>query len=835
MNRCYKHGVLPAIGFLLLALAASAQDTAKVETPARELRTCRVNGHTPVVDGNLSEPAWDTCTISLSNGFTQREPDEGKPETESTKVAVLYDDNALYVAFWCFDSEPDKIRAELVRRDRWAESDYVEFQVDPFHDHQTGYEFTVSAAGVLADGRYYNDDNFDGSWDGVWEGDIQRQPWGYSVEMKIPYHCLRFSEQDNQTWGINFTRGITRKKEYSKWCFSPQSDGGFVSRFGHLTDLENLKPTGHTQIMPYAVSSLQSEPKSVGNPDGRSYSGNTGVDMKFPLASDLVVDATVNPDFGQVELDQPVLNLSAYETFYEEKRPFFMEGANLFVTRYNLFYSRRIGRQPQCDVDDPDFGYYKDFPKTTTILGAGRITGKAADRTTIALLTAVTQREKAEYAALLNWQPETTFVEGLPVVDTVPRDTLVRKGMVEPQASYSVLRVKQDILRNSFVGGMLTVASQDRVHPSVCGGVDWRLTTNNRMWAFRGQTLFSRVDPVKTGYGVDAIFEKTGGQHTRGNFAVRVNSPDLNLNRLGYQPRKNAQVYSLWFEYRTTDDWWIIRNTYNHLNLYSNWNYDGVNYSRGGNINTNIEFKNGWYMFTMFSVQGEKYSDDETRGNGLWVWPEYPTIAVFSNFNTDSRKPVSFWWGARGGADRGGDWWGADVGTTVKPRSNIECNLWTTLNRYFDSYRWLSNRVDTIVQHRLMPVFGTLDWDQFSFGVGVNYLFRRNLSLQVSAEGLINGLDYSDYRFYRLQDDSYYSTAQLANWNRDYNYSALNTMMLLRWEYRPGSTLYLVWTRARDEFDDRANNLDFSRDFKRLFSAGSSDVFLIKMSYWLNM
>ncbi len=818
MNRSLRLCSAVIWPLLFLALSPAAQIVSEVEAPVRELRTCRVNGHTPIVDGNLNEPAWDTCTIPLSDGFTQREPDEGKPATESTKVALLYDDNALYVAFWCFDSEPDKIRAELVRRDRWSESDYVEFQVDPFHDHQTGYEFTVTAAGVLADARFYNDNSSDGSWDAVWEGNIKREPWGYSVEMKIPYHCLRFPVQDIQTWGVNFTRGITRKNEFAKWSFSPQSDGGLVSRFGHLTGLESLKPAGHTQVMPYGVSSLQSEPKSIGNPDGRSYSGNTGVDVKFPLTTDLVVDATINPDFGQVELDEPVLNLSAYETFYEEKRPFFMEGSDLFVTRYNLFYSRRIGRPPQYGVDDPEFDDYKDYPASTTILGAGRITGKVADRTTVALLTAVTEREKAEYFAV-----------------SETGDTTIRKGVVEPQASYSVLRVKQDILKNSYVGGMLTVASQQTVHPSVCGGIDWRLTTSNRMWAFRGQTVLSRNDPVETGYGVDGILEKQGGKHTRGQLSLRFNSPELNLNRLGYQTRRGSKVLSTWFQYRTTDDWWIIRNTYNNINFNSNWNYDGVNYSLGGNVNTNIEFKNGWYAWVSVNLQAEKYSDEETRGNGLWIWPEYPTVAVFSNFNTDTRKPLSFWWSLRGGADRGGDWWGADLGTTIKPKSNIECNLWTTVERYFDSYRWLSNRQDTLVSHRSMPVFGTLDWDRFSFGASVNYLFRRNLSLQLSAEGLINGLDYSDYRFYDINANAYYSTAQFAGWNRDYNYSALNTMMLLRWEYLPGSTLYLVWTRARDEQDRAANNLDLSRDLRRLFSAGSTNVFLVKMSYWINM
>jgi hypothetical protein len=828
MNYRIRRHTITAAALLLLAAVSFAQTAPAPQHPMRELKTCRITGHPPVVDGNLNEPAWDSCSGLLSDGFTQREPDEGKPATESTKVAVLYDDDALYVAFWCYDSDPQKIKGELVRRDRSSQSDYVKFQIDPFHDLQTGFEFAVTAAGVLSDARLYNDNLMDASWDGVWDGNVRRQPWGYTVEMRVPYHCLRFSRQPSQVWGVNFARVIIRKNESARWCFSPLSDGGYVSRFGRLVGLENIHPVGHLEVMPYGLSSTETSPASIRNKDGRTNSSNSGVDIKYGVTSDLVLDATINPDFGQVELDEPVLNLSSYETFYSEKRPFFMEGANLFETNYNVFYSRRIGRRPGYSGQssnyayyDPTFSFETDRPNFTTILGAGRLTGKVGPRTTIAVLTALTSQEKAEYG-IINQQ-----VNGS---DTLV-DTTYARGIVEPRGGYSVFRVKQDILKNSSVGGILTVASQDRIHPASTGGIDGRFNTNNGMWTIGTQAVFSRVDPVKTGYGFDLYAEKIGGKHYRGSMSVRINSPDLSLNRMGYQTRKGGQMYSWWLQYRTTDDWWIIRNSYNNINFWTNWNYDGIVYSVGGNFNTNIDFTNGWYGWGSFEVQAEKYSDEETRGNGLWIWPVYPTSAAHMGFNTDQRKPLSFNMALHGGSDRGGPWWGLELGTLVKPRSNIECNIWANVNRYSNSVRWLANEFSDDYG-RAMSLFGTLDYDRLSFGMSSSLLFRRNLSLQASAEGTINGLDYSDYRYY-LGDNRY--SDPLANRNEDYNYSALNTMLLVRWEYMPGSTLFLVWTRSRDEQDYSVNDFKFSRDFRRLFSAGSTNVFLIKMSYWLNV
>ncbi len=828
---------------LLILFAASALTAQETEPEARvvpEIKATRVNPHAPTIDGNLNDGIWNGKKLDFATDFTQRDPDEGEAATESTQVAIVYDDDALYVAFWCYDSEPELIQRQLVRRDRWAQSDRVAFRVDPYHDHQSGFNFEISAAGVLRDDRVYNDDNLDRSWDAVWDGAVTMQPWGWSAEMRIPFHCLRFAEKDTHVWGVDFARVINRKDEGVRWAFAPQSQGGFASNFGHLTGIDNIKPAKHIEVLPYVVSSAETAPRSAGNPDGRHYMGNAGFDVKYALSSDLILDATLNPDFGQVELDAPVLNLSTYETFFPERRPFFVEGSDLFRSEFRMFYSRRIGRSPYADVDDDEAEFYADYPKNTTILGAAKLTGKLAPRTSIALLTAVTQEESADYAALTNLIADSAMIGDSLVIDTVSIDTVYRTGVVEPQANYTVIRLKQELFRNSFVGSMLTLTSREGRHPAVTGGLDWRLYTNDGKWYARGQAIFSRVDPEDMGYGFDLTMGKDAGEHTRGCFGFTLKNRNLNINHLGYNGRNNSRSAYGWVQYRTNDDWWIVRNSWNNVNFCADWNYDGVNYGMGGNFNTHMDFTNNWSLGGGCSIQGEKYSDRETRGNGLWVWPKYPTFSWWASLSTDGRKKVSFVLNPGSGGDRGGSWWAHYTGIEYRPRSNMEFELGVNYTRNFKTTRWVDEYgSDTVfvgsdsVEVNNSSLFADLDRNQLNLEASASIVINRNLSIQLSAEGLIAGLNYRNHRHYQGENDYVYPTANRDKY--DYNLSSLNSTLLIRWEYNPGSALYVVWTRSRPEFDDSVGDLDLSRDFDRLFSGGGYNTFLIKTSYWLNL
>lgn len=794
---------------LVIAEAVSGETTAEEEVPV--MRAIRANPHAPVIDGKLDDAVWQRADIEHASGFLQMEPDEGEAATESTLVAAVYDDGAIYFAFWCYDSESDKIARQLVRRDRWSESDMVRVRLDPYHDHQTGYEFSLNAAGVQRDFRLYDDLNMDQSWDGVWEGAVSEQPWGWSAEFRIPYHCLRFTQKDEHVWGVNVTRYVSRKDESTWWAFSPSSEGGMVSRFGHLEGLSGIEPARQLQVLPYAVSKLKTEPKHLGNPDGRDLLGDMGFDVKYALSSNLILNATINPDFGQVELDQPVLNLSPFETFFDERRPFFLEGADLFSTRFMLLNSRRIGRAITGQVEDDDVDEYTDYPETATILGAAKITGKLASGTSIGFLSAVTQEESAEYLT----------VEGEE-----------RVGVVEPAAGFSVLRLKQDIFTNSNIGIVLTNASQDTRHPATTGGFDWQLYTKSGVWGFGGQTVFSRVDNEDVGFGMAAEVNKVAGTHWRGAVGFTIKDPHLHINRLGYTSRNDIRSGFTWVQYRTQDDWWIVRNSWNNLNTYAAWNYAHDNIDKGWNFNTSIEFTNNWSLGGGFNQSFEDYDDCETRGMGLWDRPR--SWGWWASFTTDERKKVSLNLNPGSGHERFGSWWAHYTGIEFRPASNMEFEIGANIVKTIGETIWVDNPTDTLMGEEI-PLFADLDQTKVTMHASASVMLTRDLSCQLSANGLMSGLDYENYRQY-LGDNQYGPVGNgVKESDSDYNWSSLNSTLLIRWEYLPGSTLYLVWTRSRPEFDNSVNDLDFQRDFDRFFSAGARNIFLVKASYWLNI
>ncbi len=785
-------------------IPALAEDSTSTHHDVPEVSAHRVNPHSPKIDGELDDAVWQNPHLERIRSFTQRDPDDGAPASESTVVAVVYDDEALYVGFWCYDSEPDKIARQLVRRDNVGESDWVDVLIDPYHDHQTGNEFAVTAAGTLQDIRFYNDDWNDQSWDAVWDAQVKMQPWGWSAEYKIPYHCLRFTEKDSHTWGINFLRHINRKSETVWWAYFPRSQSGVMSNNGHLTGIQNVSPARSLEVLPYVVSKAEVTPKSAGNPDGTDYPSNIGLDLKYGVSSNLTLDATVNPDFGQVELDQPVLNLSAFETWFNEKRPFFMENADLFQTQFTLFYSRRIGRPPRGRVNDESFDYSVDRPQATSILGAAKLTGKLESGTSIGVVSALTEEEDEQYRTV---------------------NGSLQEQVIEPTASYNAFRVKQDIFNNSSVGGMLTVASQDQRHPATTGGVDWRLKTDGGGWEFSGQTIFSRVDNRNTGFGWLAEIGKRSGKHWRGEIGATVKDPNLNISHMGFTPRNDYRHTYAWIQYRTQDDWWIIRNSWNNINLYSNWNYAGDDIGRGGNVNFSVEFVNNWWLSGGFNVQAEKYSDVETRGNGLWEYPVHPTYSWWASLGTDERKPISFNINPGSGGDRGGSWWANWVGFELRPKSNIEIEGGANYHRTFNGTRWVDN-IDG------NAVFADLDKDEVFMELSASVMLSRNLSWRISGQGLISTLDYANYKRY-VGGNEYVRDVDTRD--RDGTFSSLNTMMIVRYEYRPGSTVYFVWTRSRPEFDSNINQLSLRDEFDRFFSRGSENVWLLKMSYWWNI
>ncbi len=779
------------------------------EDTIKSITAVKVNGGAKI-DGVLDEDFWQKAP--RSGDFTQFQPDEGKPASESTFIRVAYDDEALYVGAEMYDNEPDKIISRLTRRDRYVESDLLNVIIDSHHDHQTGYAFVITVAGTQRDGYYYNDTWNDESWDGVWESATKRTNWGWTTELRIPFHCLRFAREENPVWGIYFSRRITRKNELDRWIYIPESASGFVSRFGHLKGMQNITPPRSLEVLPYVVSYEKSEIKSLGNPDGRDFFGNIGFDLKYGITSNITLDATVNPDFGQVEADQTTLNLSTFETWYQEKRPFFIEGFKIFETPFNLFYSRRIGREPS--IWPSDTSYYINRPTASSILFAGKVSGKTKNGTSIGILEAITQRETAEYM-------DTSGVR--------------RKEVIEPEANYFVARVMQDIWKNSYLGIMATAVNQKYSIPAYIGGVDWTLRFKNGDYRCSGQAVGSRIGPDNHGWGGMMTFQKEGGEHLLGSFSAEYLDRGLDLNRLGYLRRPDFKEISAWLQYKTTKNKWIVRKTWNNLNLDICDNLSGLKLTRGGNFNTSIELTNFWNVGGgIWSDFENVYSDRETRGGppapipmgqSWWTW-----------FNTDSRK----WWQVNPSLEGGDNWDGHynyySLWLNLQPRTNIEFSGGPGYYHSHGISRWLTYLEDEN-DNRTDEIFGEENMKRFDMTIRGTYIFEKNLTLQIYAQPFLAAVDYRNFKKLVPPDKFEFVDTTVYNerdYQPDFNWKSFNSNVVLRWEYRPGSTLFVVWTQNRDTWEG-VGDFRFRHDWNNLFETIPGNTFLIKLNYWWNI
>jgi hypothetical protein len=776
------------------------------EDSIKSITAVRVNPGAKI-DGILDESFWEKAP--RSGGFTQFQPDEGSAASESTFVRVAYDDEALYVGMEMYDSEPDKIISRLTRRDRWIDGDLVHVIIDSHHDHQTAYAFTLYASGTQRDTYYYNDTWSDSDWDAVWDSGTQITDWGWSAEVKIPFNCLRFACNDDPVWGIYFSRSIARKNELARWIYIPESASGFVSHFGHLKGLDGLDPADRLEVRPYAVSYAETEPESRGNPDGRSYSNNLGFDVKYGITSNMTLDATVNPDFGQVEADQTILNLSTFETWYLEKRPFFMEGSKIFETYYNLFYSRRIGRQPSLWPEAAD--YYIDRPTATTILAAAKVTGKTSGGTSIGILESVTQRESAEF---------------------VDEDGRTRREVIEPEGNYLVARVKQDVLKNSSVGIMATAANKKSNYPHYTGGFDWNLRFHQGDYEWSGQVVGSKTGPAEDGWGGVLILEKEGGEHIRGSIKGEYLDEELDLNRSGFLTRADYKETWGWLQYRTTRQWWIIRKTWNNLNVGYGDNLSGVKLTRGGNFNNSIELTNFWSVGGgVWADYEDVYSDRETRGGppvripkgrNWWLWLE-----------TDSRR----WLQVSANVEAGDTWDGKyscySLWFELRPKSNVEISAGPAYHTSRGVSRWLTYLEDDD-GNRTDDIFGEQYMRRFDMIVRGTLTFSKDLTLQLYAQPFIAAVDYRNFKKlippegFEYVDSSIYDEEEE---QPDFNWTSFNSNVILRWEYRPGSTLFLVWAHARETTGHQAD-FDLGRDWDSLFATSPGNTFLVKLNYW---
>lgn len=809
-------------GLLFALLVTSGLHAEKAADPLKTAVAVRADGKINV-DGYLNDKDWQQAQ-ALSD-FTQHAPDDGAPPTESTTVKILYDDEALYFAFWCHDTQPEKICRILTRRDRYTESDKVSVRIDSYHDHQTSFCFGVNAAGVLRDILIYDNDCSDESWDAVWEAGTQITTWGWTAEIKIPYSAIRFSEADNYSWGLYIDRYLPRRKEEIQWQYVPRHENGGVARYGHLDGIKNIQPPGRLETLPYMVSYGIMEPKSLGNTNGRDFFSNVGVDLKYGVSPSITLDATVNPDFGQVESDESVINLSTFETFYEEKRPFFLEGSEIFSNPYfTQFYSRRIGRSPRLAVSEAD--YYIDRPRNTTILNALKLTGKTKAGTSFGILNATTQEEKTGYGII--GDPDTY------------------EAVVEPLANYSVVRVKQDIYGSSYVGGMVTSANQKDLADAYTASADWKLYFNKNMFSLGGSVIGTNNGPGTGDMGMAMLFNKNSGRILRGSSYFEYLGRKVDWNRLGYLSRNSLKTTSNWWQLYSNKPHGIFKQHTLNFNYWYHENLDGYKGSNGGNINSTTVFTNNWYINFGVGRDNSRYDDRETRGNGVFHIDH--NYRGWCSIATNEAKKLSGEIYFHHDNERDGFFYCYELYLNYRPFTNFELSFLAehTINRNVDYWVGTQHKIvdpedDNPVldlTEEELPVFGKLDNNDADFTLRSTYTFRKNMTIQLYTQFYISTGEYDTYRKlvtpYDLEDvdfENYY-----IDFGRgDFNYKSLNLNLVFRWEYLPGSTLFLVWTQARDRYDTDHGDFDFSRDFSNIFDLPQTNTLLIKANYWWNI
>lgn len=818
---------------LLIIVCCSSYTLHAGDNP-RTVRAVRIT-IPPQIDGIPDEEIWKSAQPATD--FIQRDPDEGKAASERSEIRVLYDDKALYFGCLFFDSQPEKIVARLSRRDDEIEADEASIRIDSYHDHQTGFEFTFNAAGVKVDILQYDDaQKEDESWDPVWElrTEVVTHGWpgneafrGWTAELRIPFRILRYRISDTsaeQEWGINFLRHISRKQEDERWAFTPKSETGFISRFGHFTGLRDLPTPRQFEVLPFVVAKQNYEPETPLRRGHAKFLGDAGLDLRYGLATNTTLDLTINPDFGQVEADPAVLNLSVYETFYPEKRPFFIEGTQIIrFTTFGgdfgpgMFYSRRIGRGiSERDVNVPANGRIESLPQTVTILGAGKLSGKTVGGFSFGVLQAVTKEERAV------------------VVDSSGNES---EQVVEPLAHYSVVRLKQDVLDGSNVGMIVTSTEKQFRNPAFTGGVDWLLKFDRNTYQLNGFLALSHTtgdnDDRVTGSAGKVEYSKIAGVHWLWGVSTDFTSKRYNINDVGFFFRPNDYGVTFSLTYKEDVPASVTRNYNLLLILAERRNFDGAELTfvgvespvRGARLQSSLLFTNYWSITASVSNDVGGFDDRETRGTGLYKVPSSisSTLYVFS----DNRQDVVGKAGVRYGQNTQSYRREAvEVGLQLKPYSWMQYEFGAEYVRNRNLETWVDN---VVVGGATQSIFGDRSTDQYNLTLRSTVTFTRDLTLQVYGQVFLAKGHYENFR--QLVGTSHFTQATYAG--SDFNRHSFNTNIVLRWEYLPGSTMFLVWSQARNG-DTGSYFTSFGQNFDNTFQFAPYNVFLLKIAYFWN-
>jgi hypothetical protein len=878
-------GVRPAA----LALAVSVLDittiSAQASLPRRDLAAVRVPAGSVTIDGRLDESIWHTAP--RADAWVQQRPIANAAPSQRTEARVAYDAENVYVAFRAFDSAPDSIARQLARRDVtdiYADWVYVGF--DSFLDRRTAFIFGVSAAGQQTDFFQFNDTQDDLQWDAVWQSAVQRDAEGWTAELRIPLSQLRFTppaDGGSPRWGVNFARDIARLGESAYWNPTPLDQPGVVSRFGDLTGLEGLKAPSKLEVIPYLRGQLETQRAEPADPFTRTIAPAAagGVDLRYRLPAGLTATATINPDFGQVEADPAVVNLTQFEVFFPERRPFFLEGADIFrfggTTTLNdnnsttFFYSRRIGRAPRVSVGG-DVAY-ADIARQTPIDGALKLSGKTSRGLSVGLLAAAT----AEVFA--------------PIVDTAGR---AGSRPIEPGSAYVVSRLRQDFRQgNTVVGGFfsgsrrsLDDAAYRPVLPSnaVVAGADFEHAWQRRTWTISGFLAGSRVagdrafvtalqrSPVRQyqrpdqshirvdtaatalgGYFGTLSVAKSAGRRVLASATYEETSPGFDANDLGFQTRADFRTLSTALIWRSPEQTSAFRETFFGAFSTHSFNFGGNKIEERYAAAAEVTFLNFWSADFQGSWSPTVYNDRLLRGGYLSRAVEQWRTSL--EVTSDERKTIVGGLRLENRSDVSGEYDRVvGISADLRPSPAVRLRLSPTYRWQLDTDQYVTTVADATspLPDRRRYVFGDIRQTELSSEIRADWTFTPYLSLQVVAQPFVAAGKYDTYKEFAspgtftfrpytplvrngatvtVDPDGAGPATSFSFAEQDFTVRALRGNAVVRWEYRPGCTIFFVWQQQREGFDQVAR-LALGEDARRVFTDPMRNVFLVKATYW---
>jgi hypothetical protein len=883
------------VAALLLAAVPAHAQTAPPASP-RVLSAAPALGAMRV-DGRLDERAW--AAAAPATDFVQTVPTSGAPASERSEVRVLYDRNALYIGYRLYDSRPDSIAAQLARRDASGiYTDWAHVAIDSYHDRRTAWRFSLNPRGVQADGAIFNDTERDALWDAVWEGAASIDSLGWVAEFRIPLSQLRYATGADgamRVWGINFARELARRGERAYWSETPPDAPGIVSRMGTLVGLDSLVAPSRLELIPYARAQVTRAPGNAADPFHDPTDGGiaAGLDLRYRLPRNLTLSASVNPDFGQVEADPAVVNLSAFEVFFPERRPFFLEGQDVFRfggtrtfnddDRPTFFYTRRLGRAPQRRLAGADVAWV-DAPAQTPILAAAKVSGKTPGGWSVGALGAATRRQTARVAS-------PTGARG--------------RSPVEPGTGYGVVRLRRDLRGgNTVVGGIATAVARDVGDPAfspllperaVAGGMDFEHAWGDRTWALSGVVAGTRVagDPralVRLQRAAYRLYQrpdaghvvldttrgalagrfsalsvaKTGGRHWLGSTTFEETTPGFETNDLGFQQRSDRRTWSNALTYRENR-----LGTRGLARLFREYSVSGY-YTYARNLDGDVvasrpalgasgTFRSFWSASTMLSLSDAADDDRLTRGGPVVRVPGQ--WSVDADVSTDSRRAAVLSLAGSVGGNAAGEWArSAALELDARPSSALRVRFAPGYERRFDTDQYVTAAADPLATATFgrRYVFADLAREELAADVRVDWTFTPRVSLELFARPFVSRGRYvalkelaqpSAFGFavygrdvgtvaradgrVRLDPDGTGAAPAIDLAEPDFAVRSLRGNAVARWEFRPGSTLFVVWQQQREgapALDGRRGSL--GRDAVRAFGDRGTDVLLLKVSRW---